>query len=462
MSYFNVDEVESAILGLSNQYSTLCELIELPNRSVEGRTSHALRIGRKDKPNRSPGILFTGCVHAREWGGAEILIHFAADLLEAYTAQSGVTYLNKSFTAADVQFIVETMDVFAFPCVNPDGRNYSQTVDPVNNGGGWRKNRDAVDSGGQANKIGIDVNRNYDFLWDFRTHFDPSITNSFSLASDDPSSDVYHGHSPASEAETRNVVWLLDQYPVIEWFMDIHSFSGDILYPWGDGPDQSNDNSMNFHNPAYDHKRGIDNASIYGPYIPSEDLARFQSVGQRVRDAIAAVRGQSYELKQSFYLHVGNNPANNVTYPTSGCGDDYAYSRNFADPTRPKVRSFTLEFGLPAIFNPDWAEMQNIVLDVDSGLMAFCLATFLRVPTHIPLSMAQILFGIIQDGGGIEFVPGRGIIRVPPWDPWVRDILSALAICEIGASMTDAKAIDIRKAALGVIQNVVTKEQQRG
>jgi RimJ/RimL family protein N-acetyltransferase len=48
----------------------------------------------------------------------------------------------------------------------------------------WRKNRNPAASGG-PNKIGVDINRNQDFLWDFNTAFDPGAVNVF-LASSNP------------------------------------------------------------------------------------------------------------------------------------------------------------------------------------------------------------------------------------------------------------------------------------
>ena len=47
------------------------------------------------------------------------------------------------------------------------------------------------------------------------------------------------GPSAASEPETRNVTWLLDQYPTVTDFIDVHSFGEKILYNWGDDDDQS-------------------------------------------------------------------------------------------------------------------------------------------------------------------------------------------------------------------------------
>ena len=210
MAYFNVDEVESAMAGLASQFPTLCSLIELPNKTFEGRAIHAMRIGAPNTP-KAKGVLFIACAHAREWGGAEISINFVADLLEGYTMSAGLKYGGKSFKAAEIVSIVEGVDLFVVPCINPDGRHFSQT-DP--SGGLWRKNRNPTDSGGDPAKIGVDINRNYDFLWDFKKAFDPGVVaKSGSLASDLPSNLLYHGSAPASEPETRNVVWLLDNHP---------------------------------------------------------------------------------------------------------------------------------------------------------------------------------------------------------------------------------------------------------
>src|SRR5439155_15956341 len=108
MSYLNVAEVESALASLVTGYPGITELITLPNLSVEGRTVHALRIGHDSVHD---GVLFTACAHAREWGGAEICVYFASDLLEAYTRRTGLTYQGTSFSALTVARIVNNLSV---------------------------------------------------------------------------------------------------------------------------------------------------------------------------------------------------------------------------------------------------------------------------------------------------------------------------------------------------------------
>jgi murein tripeptide amidase MpaA len=205
--------------------------------------------------------------------------------------------------------------VFVFPCVNPDGREFSQKYDPL-----WRRNRNPADSGGQPGCVGVDLNRNFDFLWDFVNLFAPEA---LLMTSADPcaggSQGCYRGRYATSEPETRNVVWLLDTFPRIRWLIDLHSFGELIMYPWGDDQDQTADPSMNFTNPTYNSVRGIGDDSTYKEYIPPDDLVIFQSKCNRVKDAIQAVRGKDYTVQQSYSL-----------YPTSqGC----SVLKNFAGKT---------------------------------------------------------------------------------------------------------------------------------
>jgi hypothetical protein len=51
--------------------------------------------------------------------------------------------------------------------------------------------------------------------------------------------------------------------------------------------------------------------------------------------------------------------------------DDYAYSRHFIDNTKEKVIAYTLEWGKE--FQPPYTEMHNIIQEITSGLIAFCI-----------------------------------------------------------------------------------------
>jgi hypothetical protein len=220
----------------------------------------------------------------------------------------------------------------------------------------------------------VDVNRNYDFLWDFVKAFALGAQNFGTLASTDPGSILFHGTAPFSEPETRNVRWLFEQYRHIDWFMDIHSYGGDILHPWGDDENQSTDPSKNFTNQVWDGKRGLPN-DAYSEFIVPCDLGRAVSAGNAVKVAIAGVRGQTYEVAQSYWL-----PSVGAPYPTSGASDDWAFSRHYADPAKKQVNGFVIEFNRTKTFFPTWAEMEPIILDVDAGLVRLCLRALPLVP----------------------------------------------------------------------------------
>lgn len=295
-----------------------------------------------------------GGIHSREWGSSDILINFVEQLQQAYRGHTGIALGGKTFTAADIRNIVNTLDVLVFPQANPDGRNFSMTADAM-----WRKNRRPAPAG-QSNPActGVDLNRNYDFLWNYPTYFSPQapIANSTSPCD----YQVYIGPSAFSEPETRNVKWLFDQHQNIRFFVDLHSFSEDVMYSWGDAVNQSNKPSMNFFNSTYDGKRGLKGKSAYKEFFPGSDQTIAANLATRMKNAIQAVRGKTYRVQQDFAL-----------YPTAGTSDDYATSRHFVNSGNGKIYSYTIEWGTE--FQPPYAEMQNIIQDITAAMLDFCL-----------------------------------------------------------------------------------------
>ncbi len=355
MAYLNVEEVEEALLTLSTTYDDISSIIELPNKSIEGRTIHALILGKNMENRKHKAILFTGSVHAREWGGSDICVYFVADLLEAYTNGTGLRYKNQYFESHEIKRIIEDINIIIVPDVNPDGKAFSQS-DPVNVL--WRKNRNNSESGGEPDCIGVDLNRNYAMLWDFTKCFAP---NARVETSDDPCDprQRYRGKLAFSEPETRNIKWLFDEFTGIGHYMDIHCAVGAIYYCWGIDQNQSTEEEQNFRNPQFNKVRGIENDQEYREFISSEDHNYVKGLADTFAHFLEKVRGTSYSVEQSFGL-----------YPTSGAGDDYAFSRHFVDQDKKKVYSFTLEFGQDE-FQPHWPEMKEIIIEVCSGLVGF-------------------------------------------------------------------------------------------
>lgn len=348
-SYLNVQEVESATSLLSELHPGLCELVTLPNITYKGHICQALRIGSR-RDGSLPAVLIMGGAHAREWGSCEICLYFAADLMDCYEQGKELVWGGVRLDAARVKALLDQVEIFVFPLVNPDGRDHSMRRNPM-----WRKNRRPVRYG-----TGVDPNRNFDFLWEFKKRFAKECVGEVAT-SNNPRNETFCGPAPFSEAETQNVRWILDSWPSIGLFIDLHSYGELILYSWGDDENQITTPDMNFLNPAWDRARGIDRDLSYREYIPGSDLQRVVSLASAMRTSIHEVRGHWYAAQQAFDM-----------YPTSGTSDDYAFSRHLADPSVSRVYGFTLEWGQE--FQPPWDEMHQIAIEVSAGLFTFCEA----------------------------------------------------------------------------------------
>lgn len=340
MPYLATNAFNPILAFLTNFFPTICNLITLPEQSHEGRTIQGIRIGKPATNSKRTILLFGGC-HARELVNPDLLINFAAELMFAYRSNSDLVFGNVVYAAATVQLIVSAIDIIIVPLINPDGRTFVQATDPW-----WRKNRNP--NPGET-CLGVDINRNYDLLWS------SGIGTSTSSCSE-----IYKGRAAFSEPETRNVRWLLDNFPDIHAMIDVHSYSELVLYPWGDDQTQTTDPNMNFMNPAFNGQRGIAN-DTYKEYMRLQDRDLFEDAGYRVRDTIHKVRGHCYTVKTSFGL-----------YPTSGTSSDYGYSRHIVDSSKRKVFAYVLETGLQ--FQPPVAEANEIIKEVGAGLFEFCIA----------------------------------------------------------------------------------------
>src|SRR5512136_704415 len=354
--YLTADEIEAAIALGAKNHAGYFERIPLPNLTWEKRRCHAVRIG-KGRGRGRPTVCFIGGVHGREWGGPDILVYFAMRLLRAYRDRGGVRLGSKTFTAAQIRKIVEEKDVILFPQVNPDGRHFSMEHHPF-----WRKNRRPAPRGRGPKSIGVDLNRNFPFLWRFDRHFAPFTVESSHNPGD---YETYVGPREASEPETRNVIWLLDRFPRIRYLVDLHSYGETLLHSWGSDDNQSRNPRMSFQNPVFDGKRGLIHDDLYREYMPAADQKEALQMGRHVAAAIRRVRGREYRVQQSVGL-----------YPTAGSCDDYAYSRHVRDAKKGKIIAYTMEWGrshASTPFHPPYQEMRKVMREVAAGLLELCL-----------------------------------------------------------------------------------------
>ena len=306
-----------------------------------------MRVGPPDSQGAN-AVLFTGGLHAREWVPPDALVSLAADVLEAHSEGTGLRYGSQRFSADEVRSVVGGLQLVVFPCVNPDGRHHSQTAEPM-----WRKNRRRVNAGSPPSCVGVDINRNFDALWNFRRHFAP---DSHVSASDNPCDpQVYVGPTAASEAETRNVVALFDRYPRARWFVDVHPTSRRSTTTWGFDENQTSNPNMNFRNPAFDGQRGR-GGDAYREFIPAGDLPGAEGLGSRIHQAIATTGGTTYSLEQSFSL-----------YPTSGSKRRLRLQPALVQ--RREQQDPGLHDRVRATFQPPWEEAQNVIRELSAGLL---------------------------------------------------------------------------------------------
>jgi carboxypeptidase T len=337
-SYMTVEYMDAWIVNLPNVVPMLVELVALPNPTWEGRQSRAVHLRAGDPGGKRP-VVFTSGVHAGEFGGPDACIYFLYRLLKAYNNNAALGVGNYALNARDVQTLLNSVDLYVLPCVNPDGRHYIfSTLE------WWRKNRNPNVGMGA---VGVDINRNYDFLWS-------SGIGSGLL----PQDDTYRGPAPFSEPETRNVKWLLDESKA-EYYMDIHGPSGTVVYIWGDASSQSTDPAMNFRNPVWDGRRNRN----YGEYLGAADSIYIQQVGGRIAAAVNAVRDGGYESEPSY----------SDLYPTSATSDDYAFSRHLVDPMESKTYAFTFEYGGNDFF-PAYPDMLPVIDETNAAMLEFCAA----------------------------------------------------------------------------------------
>ncbi|XP_037334342.2 carboxypeptidase B2 [Pungitius pungitius] len=168
--------------------------------SYEKRPLYALKLSLNNSLNKKAMWIDCG-IHAREWISPAFCLWFVQYALAFYKINQ------------DITDILDNMDVYILPVMNPDGYEYTWTTNRM-----WRKNRSVSRS---SNCIGVDLNRNFDANW---------CTEG---ASDEPCSEIYCGAYPESEAESRAVAdFLRSHKDSVQLYLSIHSYSQMLLFPY--------------------------------------------------------------------------------------------------------------------------------------------------------------------------------------------------------------------------------------
>lgn len=240
---------------LNRIYNFLEALIKIaPIRVVDAGITHE---GRKIKaveyrgdPNDSRLVWIDSTIHAREWISPATAIFILEKLI-----------LSKA-----------KVNVLMIPILNPDGYEYSWTVDRL-----WRKNRRRSNLRSFNDECnGVDLNRNFD------SHFNGEGS------SDDQCSQLYQGPEAFSEPETRamaNLLWSLRKN--VKLAISIHSFSQIWTCP-------------------YAHSKH-----------PSPHIRTHMNILNAIHDAVYRVNGVSYTV----------GPLSSVLYVGSGFSMDWIYDK---------------------------------------------------------------------------------------------------------------------------------------
>lgn len=346
MTWLTHDQYPTALANLAalrKNGNAFCWTFDLAHSTHEGRQIAGLRIqGSTRAEGDSRGVLIVAGAHAREMAPPEAALCFAVLLCNAYVAGTGFSFGGKSYSNGIVDLLVEVTEIYIVPLLNVDGRVHVETTDS-----NWRKNRRP------GTCRGVDLNRNHDFLW----------SSGIGTSTNPCDYQIYRGPSAVSEPETRGVRDLLDAKPHIKGVLDVHSYAGLVLYPWGDDENQSTDSTMSFLNATWDGQRGTV-GDAYREFIASGDLGFYSTTATRMRDRMLEVAGRSYVAGPSVGL-----------YPTSGTLDDYGYARHLANGTLAKAMSMTVEIGLDGDgFRPPEPAAQTVRMEGAVAIVEFCLA----------------------------------------------------------------------------------------
>ncbi len=261
--YHSAEALEQDLRALAEQHPDIAELREI-GRSLENRPILALRLGDRRGTDRK--VLFLGCHHAREWISVEVPYLLAEHLLGAAGTDP-------------VQRWLQQAEIWVAPMVNPDGHEFTRTVNRL-----WRKNRRRNANG----SFGVDPNRNYGYMWG---------TLNVSTSSHVPQDDTYVGPRAFSEPEVQAVRNLVG-CQLFSGVLTYHSYSQLILYPWG-----------------YRAR----------PIVDPADRRDLQQLASDMQRLIRGVHGVTYTPEQSSSL-----------YPTAGDTTDWTFGEY-------AILSFTIE-----------------------------------------------------------------------------------------------------------------------
>nr|XP_044606173.1 carboxypeptidase A4 isoform X2 [Equus asinus] len=198
-AYHSLEAIYHEMDNIAGEFPDLARRLKI-GHSFENRSLYVLKFSTAEGKRR-PAVWLNAGIHSREWISQATAIWTARKIVSDYGKDPAITS------------ILEKMDIFLLPVANPDGYVYTQTKNRL-----WRKTR-SLNS--RSPCIGADPNRNWN--------------SSFAGAgtSNNPCSEVYHGPHANSEVEVKSVVDFIQQHGNFKCFIDLHSYSQLLMYPYG-------------------------------------------------------------------------------------------------------------------------------------------------------------------------------------------------------------------------------------
>lgn len=234
--FLSLPEIYADIHLMSQLYPQLIsDTISISNSTtMNGNKIYYVKLESPEHPSiQKPQILLTALTHAREPAGMQQLIYLMWYLLENYD------------TNPEIKFLVDHLDFYFVPCVNPDGYTFNTNGYP-NGGGMWRKNR----RNNGNNTWGVDLNRNYGYQWGY-DDIGSSVNGN---------DETYRGSAAFSEMETQQIKLLCETHQ-FSLAINNHCYGNMLIYPWGHIPEVTPD-SMLFR--AYAKELTAVNHFVYG------------------------------------------------------------------------------------------------------------------------------------------------------------------------------------------------------
>lgn len=268
------------------EWKTIGKSWEKSKNGRRGYDMNVLVLTNKQTTGDKPKLFITSAIHAREYTTAETVTQFMEGLAADYGKDPDVTWM------------LDHHEVHAMLHANPDGRKKAESAVTMK-----RKNENSRFCGDRARNKGIDLNRNFEWLW------------GKGGSSSRECSDTFMGPSAGSEPETQAIMGYMDKLfkdargpserdkaplDTPGMYIDVHSHGRLVLYPWG----HKKDTSPN----AAGHKSTAQRLAFINDHLPQIGMGLYKTTGTTSDHAYGklGVAGYTFELGTSFHEKCGD------------------------------------------------------------------------------------------------------------------------------------------------------------